>query len=147
MIDDEFVAVIERVNALLSSCDDPDKREDDGGWSIMEVLGHLNDSVSNNHQRLLRYVPNGQLDFPGYDQELFVKRADYGDFEFNTLLMLWYCFNKLLLHIYLAIPEEDTLSSTIKVGDRDPVTISNLMKDYLAHVENHERQIQSIINS
>jgi len=146
MDNNSYLEKIERVYQLISTCPDPDKREADGGWSIKEVVGHLLDSLSNNHQRLLRYEEKGILDFPGYNQELFVKRANYQAFEFSTLVSLWYNYNKLLLHIYDSIPPEN-LSSTIKVGERPAVTIEQLMKDYFTHMENHERQVQSIIDA
>ena len=40
----------------------------DGGWSRKEVLGHLIDSASNNHQRFVRAVLQDSLEFPAYDQ-------------------------------------------------------------------------------
>jgi hypothetical protein len=40
-----------------------------GGWSRKQVLGHLIDSASNNHQRFVRAMLADSLDFPGYDQE------------------------------------------------------------------------------
>jgi hypothetical protein len=146
MVEDDFVAIIDRINELLKSYHDPDEMEP-GGWSIREITGHLFDSLNNNYQRLLRYVPGGQLDFPGYDQELFVKRANYSKFNFITLLNLWYNGNKLLLHIYRSIPPEDARTSTIKIGDRPELTIEQLLKSYLDHAENHERQILNIIQS
>jgi len=59
----------------------PEPAEKEGGWSIKEILGHLFDSAGNNHQRLLRYVKGGELKFPGYDQEEFVRRANYQEFR------------------------------------------------------------------
>lgn len=40
-----------------------------GGWSPRQVLGHLIDSASNNHQRFVRASLQPSLDFPAYDQE------------------------------------------------------------------------------
>ena len=106
----------ENTYQLFRNCTSPDKKENNDGWSVKEILGHLVDSASNNHQRLLRYVANGELRFPSYDQDLFVTRANYRNFEYRDLLTLWYLHNKLLFHVYENIPEED-LESSIKVGD------------------------------
>ena len=40
-----------------------------GGWSRKQVIGHLIDSASNNHQRFVRAALQGSLEFPAYDQE------------------------------------------------------------------------------
>ena len=135
---------IENTYQLFRTCPDPNLREKEGGWSIKQILGHLFDSASNNHQRLLRYVKGGELKFPGYDQEEFVRRANYQEFEYLNLLSLWHLQNNLLLHIYDHIPEEDRESS-IRVGDREAVSIRRLMEDYFAHMEVHEEQVKRIL--
>jgi hypothetical protein len=38
-------------------------------WSKKEILGHLIDSAGNNHQRFVRAQLQGELRFPGYEQE------------------------------------------------------------------------------
>ena len=40
------------------------QRSSRGKWSAKEILGHLIDSASNNHQRFVRAQENGQLEFP-----------------------------------------------------------------------------------
>jgi hypothetical protein len=135
-----WLSRIEKTYQLFRTCRDPNLREE-GGWSIKEILGHLFDSASNNHQRLLRYIKGGELKFPGYDQEEFVRRANYSGFEYLDLLSLWYRQNKLLLHIYEHIPEEDR-ESLIRVGDREAVSIRRLMEDYFTHMEMHEEQVK-----
>jgi hypothetical protein len=135
---------IEKTYQLFRTFPDPNLREKEGGWSIKEILGHLFDSASNNHQRLLRYVKGGELKFPGYDQEEFVRRANYQEFEYLDLLSLWHRQNNLLFHIYDHIPEEDRESS-IRVGDREAVSIRRLMEDYFAHMEVHEEQVKRIL--
>jgi hypothetical protein len=135
---------IENTFQLFKTCPDPDLRGREGGWSIREVLGHLFDSAGNNHQRLLRYVRGGELRFPGYDQEEFVRRGNYREFEYRDLLSLWYHQNKLLLHVYDHIPEEDRESS-IRVGDGEAMSIRRLMEDYFGHLATHEEQAKRIL--
>jgi hypothetical protein len=135
---------LERVYQLFRACPDPSAREKDGGWSIKEIIGHLVDSASNNHQRLSRYVPQGHLDYPPYDQEQCVQRAGYQAFDFERLLALWYNYNQLLLHLIAGLPDAD-LDSTISIGAKPPVTLRQLASDYFAHMENHERQARRII--
>ena len=142
----DYTKIIERVYHLLETCPDPDKKEDTAGWSVKEVLGHLVDSVSNNHQRLARYEANGHLHFPGYEQILFVQRAHYHSFDFKALMALWLNYNKLLLHLIDHIPPAE-LSSTITIGEPPAITLEQLVKDYFAHLEGHEQQIKRIIHA
>lgn len=139
--------IIERLYQLFLSCADPNKREHEDGWSTKQIVGHLIDSVSNNHQRLLRYIPQGNLNFPAYDQNTFVRRAQYETFEFQRLVMLWYQYNQLLLHIIEHIPQEELQSSTVTVGDRPPLRLEQLVSDYFVHLEKHERQVIRIIHA
>jgi len=141
----EYAKTVERVYQLFRTCPHPNRKESAEGWSVKEILGHLVDSVSNNYQRMVRYIPKGNLDFPPYDQEQNVKRADYESFDFNHLLALWYSYNKLLLHMISGIPAGD-LDSTTTVGDKPPVALRQSIPDYFAHMENHERQARRIIS-
>ena len=141
----DYQKTIERVYQLFRACPDPAAREKGEGWSVKEILGHLVDSASNNHQRIGRYIPKGNLTYPAYDQEQCVKRAGYGAFDFNRLLALWYAYNQLLLHMFAGIPAAH-LDSTITMGDKPPVAIRQLIPDYFAHMENHERQARRIIS-
>jgi hypothetical protein len=141
-----YPKIVERIYALLEGCPDPDKKEDETGWSVKEIVGHLVDSVSNNHQRLSRYEANGHLQFPGYDQILFVQRAHYHSFDFKALLALWLNYNKLLLHLIDHIPPAE-LSSTVAIGERAAITLEQLVKEYFAHLEMHEQQIRRTMDS
>lgn len=140
----EFISIFERVYQLFQTCPDPHFNHGGQGWCTKEVLGHLIDSVSNNYQRIQRYIPQAELEFPGYDQEECVRRVDYRSFDYTLLLSLWYNHNKLLFHLYDNIPAQD-LDSKIKVGDNPAMTIDELMEDYFAHMALHENQVKEIM--
>jgi hypothetical protein len=139
----DYLRTVERVYQLFRSCPDPGARENGQGWSIKEVLGHLVDSVANNYQRIVRYVPQGHLEFPPYDQEQNVRRADYLSFDYNQLLALWYAYNRLMLHMLARIPAAD-LDATTAYAGTPPVALRQSIPDYYAHMENHERQVRRI---
>jgi hypothetical protein len=140
----EFVRTFERVSLLFRNCPDPHLVGSAGGWSVIEILGHLVDSASNNYQRIQRYIPGGELEFPGYDQEGCVRRSNYGSFDYRRLLDLWYNHNKLLFHLYDSLPRQE-LASKIKVGDNPATSITALMADYFAHMKLHEEQVREIL--
>jgi hypothetical protein len=108
-------------------------------WTKKEVLGHLIDSASNNHQRFVRsQLSNGQ-DFPGYDQEQWVSIQHYQSALWNDLIDLWRAYNTHLLHVAECMSEEGQ-RATCRVGGCE-ITLSRLFVDYVAHLEHHLRKM------
>jgi len=70
-----------------------------GGWSRKQVLGHLIDSASNNHQRFVRAALQGSLEFPRYDQDGFVRVQAVQTAPWLLLVTLWTDYNLYLAHI------------------------------------------------
>ena len=70
--DGDVLKTLERqigeTSRLLGSLDEEkgEHRYAPGKWSIKEVVGHLIDSASNNHQRMVRLQIEDQLVFPDY---------------------------------------------------------------------------------
>jgi DinB superfamily len=141
---EEYKNLIEKLYQYFKACSTPEKREKPGGWSVKEVVGHLIDSVSNNHQRLARFTLDNNFHFPGYEQREFVRRANYYNYDFNELVTLWYSYNKLFIHIIENIREEE-LNCLVTIGQDDPITISELIDSYYQHLINHEGQIKRIL--
>ncbi len=136
---------VERLHRSFRECPDPDRRERPEGWSVRQLLGHLVDSAGNNHQRLARYAPGGELRFPAYDQQQFLARARYESFDYQELVALWYGFNRLLLHLIGGIPAADRESSRIALDGERVLTVGELIAAYLTHLETHERQLGRIM--
>ncbi len=111
-----------------------------GKWSKKEILGHLIDSASNNHQRFVRAQLETRISFPGYAQGLWVGAQGYQDENWSDLVQLWKCYNLHLLHVVLRIPTEK-LTNTCAIGDHEPVTLEFLVWDYVRHLEHHLSQI------
>jgi hypothetical protein len=141
----QYTEIIERIFMLLRDCSNPDLREPDG-WMVKEILGHLVDSASHNHQRLARYTPGVNFIFPGYDQEECVRRAHYATFDFDSLLALWLNYNRLYLHIVAHIQPEH-LDSPVTIGNSSTMTLGALIEDYFAHMQKHEQQLRRIFHS
>jgi hypothetical protein len=111
-----------------------------GGWSRKQVLGHLIDSASNNHQRFVRAMLADTLEFPGYDQAGNVAVQEVQEADWPLLVSLWSSYNRYLAHILAQLPE-DKLEMVCRIGTREPVTLRFLAEDYLAHLLHHVRQI------
>jgi hypothetical protein len=60
-----------------------------GGWSRKQILGHLIDSASNNHQRFVRALLQDELRWPNYEQEGCVRVQRYQDMAWRDLAAFW----------------------------------------------------------
>ena len=77
-----------------------------GGWSRKQILGHLIDSASNNHQRFVRALLQDELRWPNYDQAGCVRVQRYQDAEWRDLSAFWAAYNRMLAHVLAGAPEE-----------------------------------------
>jgi hypothetical protein len=111
-----------------------------GGWSRRQVIGHLIDSASNNHQRFVRAMLGDVLEFSGYDQAGNVRVQAVQDADWLLLVSLWASYNRYLAHVIARLPE-DKLGTVCRIGMGEPVTLGFLASDYLAHLLHHLGQI------
>ena len=75
-----------------------------GKWSPKEIVGHLIDSASNNHQRFVRAQFTDDLVFAGYEQEGWVRAQNYQGENWAELVQLWKLYNQHILHLMSAYP-------------------------------------------
>jgi len=113
----------------------------DGGWSRKQILGHLIDSASNNHQRFVRAQLQDELRWPGYDQPGCVRVQRYQDTRWVDLLEFWAAYNRFLAHVLASVPEEKR-HTQCWIGDNPAMTLEELAADYLTHLEHHLNQIR-----
>jgi hypothetical protein len=111
-----------------------------GKWRRVQVLGHLVDSASNNHQRFVRAMLQPSLEFLAYDPNGSVDVQCYDSFPAATLLELWSSYNTLLAHVIERISVQ-ALTVSCKIGADEPVTLEFLATDYVRHLTHHLKQI------
>ena len=111
-----------------------------GGWSHKQVIGHLIDSASNNHQRFVRASLQGSLEFPGYDQDGCVRVQAVQTAPWPMLVTLWTNYNLYLAHVIANLPASQ-LEAACRIGMDEPVTLRFLAEDYLTHLLHHLGQI------
>ena len=122
-----------------------------GKWSPKEVIGHLIDSASNNHQRFVRAAFQEDLVFPGYEQDEWVRNQRYRECPWADLVELWRLYNLQLARVMEATPEglrrrETRRHNFHDIGfqtflEGEPATLDGLMHDYVAHLGHHLAQI------
>jgi DinB family protein len=127
------------------------RRPAPGKWCPREIIGHLIDSASNNHQRFVRALFKDDLIFPGYAQDEWVSAQRYRDAPWQELLVLWKGFNLHIARVMEAAPAEQRVRPRVrhnldelawKAVPRDqPATLDYFMADYVAHLQHHLGQI------
>jgi DinB superfamily len=123
-------------NADTSTRPAPDK------WAKKEILGHLLDSASNNHQRFVRATLQGisPFTFPGYDQNSLVDLQRFTDVDWNFLVDFWTSYNRFLAHVINSLPAE-AAAITCHIGNNPPATLEWIAADYVAHLKHHLNQV------
>jgi hypothetical protein len=138
----EYAAILQNTPRRLVDIADADagQKPGPGRWSKKEILGHLIDSVANNHQRIVRSQFAARTDFPAYEQEAWVAAQAYGSQDWPDLVNLWLLYNRHLLHVLRHLPEE-RLTHEVSIGGKPPVAVKAMAEDYLRHLNNHLAQI------
>lgn len=96
-----------------------------GKWSRKQLIGHLIDSATNNHQRFVRVEPEGFK----YDQNYWVETQQYARASWPSLIALWREYNLHLAHVIDAM------------NDETRTKLDALIADYIRHLEHHLGQI------
>ena len=122
------------------SLDETVRRHGPDKWSKKEILGHLIDSASNNHQRFVRAALAPSLDFPAYDQNGNIRIQAPEDADWELLVSLWAAYNRYLAHIIARLPAPQ-LATPCRIGGAAPVTFEFLVDDYLVHLTHHLDQL------
>lgn len=140
----KLVEVVETAEPILLAVTEEDSNHPAlrGGWSRKQVIGHLIDSASNNHQRFTRAALQGLLDFPHYDQDGCVRVANVAHAEWSLLVALWVNYNLYLAHVIANLPPEQ-LGALCRIGEDRAVTLKFLAEDYLTHLLHHLNQIDA----
>lgn len=116
--------------------------------TIKQILGHLIDSASNNHQRMVRLqYSKDLLFFPDYrqDNDLWIALQDYQNEDWTNLVQLWKYYN---LHIIQVINSVDRtkLDSYWCDFEGTKVTLEEMIVGYLEHLHLHINEIHELID-
>ncbi|WP_291529582.1 DinB family protein [Bacteroides sp. UBA939] len=117
--------------------------------TIKQILGHLVDSASNNHQRMVRLqYSKDLLFFPDYrqDNDLWISLQDYQNADWANLIQLWKFYN---LHIIQVIKSVDALKLDSYWCDFEgtKVTLKEMIEGYLEHLNLHIKEIHELVGN
>ena len=148
-----LAAAVGRAAPALLRLDDAasSARPAPGKWSPREIIGHLIDSASNNHQRFVRMSGRDDLVVEGYEQDRWVAQQRYQESPWEELVVLWLTYNRQLARVMTATPAGDRARSravhnlderAFRPVSRDrAVTLDYFMSDYVDHLEHHLAQV------
>lgn len=111
-----------------------------GKWSRKQIVGHMIDSASNNHQRFVRGVQDRGGQYPGYDQEFCVTLQRPNDVSWRALVELWSSYNRYLAHVIGALPR-GAASYPMRVSTNPETTLLWIATDYVEHLKHHVNQV------
>ncbi len=139
-ISQELTTTVEAFYHKYCGLDDSitSRRIDADNWTLKEIIGHLIDSASNNHQRFVRLQIVNELIFPGYGQDnsKWLQIQKYNEMNFADIMLLWKQYNILIGQI---IKEVDTskLENRWINSEGNKNTLKDLMIDNLRHLKDH----------
>ena len=133
---------------------DAAQRPAPGRWSAKEVIGHLIDSASNNHQRFVRALWQDDLIFSGYEPDAWVAAQQYQGASWPELLDLWVAFNVHLARVMRATPEHVRVRLHTRhnlselawqaLPPGQPASLDYFMRDYVGHLCHHVCEIEAM---
>jgi hypothetical protein len=144
-------AVVEATPRLLALGEASATPRAPGHWSPREIIGHLVDSASNNHQRFIRAQFQDDLIFPRYAQDDWVRAGAYQHASWEDLVALWRAFNLQMARVMEQVPDSIRLRVHARhnfdqigftpLAPGQAATLDFLMEDYVRHLQHHLRQI------
>lgn len=112
-----------------------------GKWAKKEILGHLCDSAVNNLQRFIRIQLEDQpFVITPYSQNEWVEVQAYQNIPANDILNYWHTLNRHIVGVISNIPP-NKLNYQCLVNEKQSMSFSELVDDYLRHMEHHLKQI------
>jgi hypothetical protein len=131
-----------RPRLMHLSIDQVSAKPYDEKWSVKEILGHLLDSASNNHQRIVRMQEVPDIGKFVYSQTHWVISQHYRSEPWDDLVNAWYFANRHLAFVIEHV-NPTSLTNVCDMGYPKPATLQFVAEDYVRHVQHHIDQIFS----
>ena len=140
-----LASVVSRALPVLSAISEltASRKPSPDKWSHKEILGHLVDSATNNHQRFVRLQLGPELSLPGYEQDGWVRVNRYQETPWTEIVALWAAYNRHLATVIASI-DPNALGHVWHSPGGD-VTLAFLAADYVEHMNHHLHQIDPAI--
>jgi len=138
-------------NRLLAIPAEEARASANGKWSPKQIIGHLIDSATNNHQRFVRATSTSDLVCQGYEQDVWVDSQKYNDESWSDIVEFWAAYNRHLVHV-VSVMDEGVLTRQRSPHNLDKIafktvpsntstTLEYFIRDYVDHLKHHLNQI------
>ena len=120
----------------------------DDKWTLKEIVGHLIDSASNNHQRFVRLKLSCEIEFPDYNNIEWLQSQNHNNMRFSELLLLFFYYNKLIVNIILNIDDKSLNNRWNVAWDENSsfITLEKLANHYVEHMKIHMEHFKERLN-
>lgn len=117
------------------------------GRNVKHLIGHLIDSASNNHQRMVRLQYSTNLNFPDFsiENDMWISIQQHQRENWFELLQLWKYFNFHIAHV-ISYTDRSWLKNVWTDGEHEPISLEDLIFNYLAHLRMHVKEISNLLN-
>lgn len=116
----------------------------EGKWSIKEVLGHMCDAERIFTYRILCISRNEQAVLPSYDENEYVRQADFDRRTLISLVEEIKAVRESTIHLLKSLSNEQLMRKGLS-GGRD-VTVRALIYVLLGHFKHHVEILKSRYN-
>lgn len=107
----------------------------DGKWSFKEVIGHLIDSERVFAYRALCFARGEQQALPGFDQNAYVREANFDDRSLKSLKDEYTALRKANIALFESFSEEMMMRGGLASGNN--VTVRALLYIIAGHERHH----------
>ncbi|MGA2159003.1 MAG: hypothetical protein WB588_06630 [Dehalococcoidia bacterium] len=146
-ISSDLIKTVETFYKKYKSTDDKKAsiKPEPNEWSLKEVMGHLINSSSNNHQRFIGLQFVSEMAFPEYQkfQTEWIAVEKFNDLRIADLLLLWKQYNIFLGHLIQTVNKEK-LGNFLLSGEKK-LTLEFLITDYVRHLKVHLVQFEQTL--
>ncbi|MEP7284943.1 MAG: DinB family protein [Chloroflexota bacterium] len=134
---------IDTLKTLLSplSAEQANFRFGPDEWSIKEVVGHINDAERIFSYRALRISRNDQTPLPGFDQNNYVREANFGDWTLADLLQEFELLRRANLLAFNRLSPDISLRSG--TAGNGMVSVRALLYIMVGHVAHHMESLHT----
>ena len=105
-------------------------------WTLKEIVGHLIDSASNNHQRFVRLQIDNEITLSGYGAEEWVSLSNIQNLDYSFVVGFWKMYNKFLINLIKNI-KPPSMQNVWKIKNGEEYTLKFLIEDYFTHMKSH----------